>query len=244
MQQRLIPNAMEPRGALAQWMPVADELTFWNTTQNPHVARYLLSVTNGIPENKIRVVARDVGGGFGSKIPFYPWDALTAYAARATGRPVKWIETRRENYRGDGPRARRSDRGGAGRQERRHDHGAACEAGPTWAPTSPRPAPGVPTWLFALILPGCYAIANYACDVYGVFTNTTPTDAYRGAGRPEAAYLIERMVDLLAAKLGMDPVDVRRKNFIPADAFPYTNAGSLEYDSGNYEQTLDLALRN
>ncbi|HKB48857.1 MAG TPA: molybdopterin cofactor-binding domain-containing protein, partial [Ktedonobacterales bacterium] len=104
-------------------------------------------------------------------------------------------------------------------------------------------APGVPTWLFALIVPGCYTIQDYACDVYGVLTNTTPTDAYRGAGRPEAAYLMERMVDLLARKLGMDPVDVRRKNFIPADAFPYTNAGTLIYDSGNYQGTLDLALQ-
>ncbi len=243
VQQRLIPNAMEPRGALAQWMPGADELTLWNTTQNPHIARFLLSVTNGLPENKIRVIARDVGGGFGSKIPFYPWDALTAYAARATGRPVKWIETRRENYLATIH----------GRDEVIEVELAARRDGTitglrvkNWANMGAylsSVAPGVPTWLFALIVPGCYRIENYACDVYGVFTNTTPTDAYRGAGRPEAAFLIERMVDLLSRELGMDPADVRRKNFIPKDAFPYTNAGTLEYDSGDYEQTLDLALR-
>jgi carbon-monoxide dehydrogenase large subunit len=100
----------------------------------------------------------------------------------------------------------------------------------------------VPTWLFALIVPGCYQIKDYACDVYGVFTNTTPTDAYRGAGRPEAAFLIERMVDLLARELNMDPVEIRRKNFIPKDAFPYTTAGTLVYDSGDYDGTLDKAL--
>jgi carbon-monoxide dehydrogenase large subunit len=103
--------------------------------------------------------------------------------------------------------------------------------------------PGVPTWLFALIVPGCYTIQNYACDVYGVLTNTTQTDAYRGAGRPEAAFLIERMADLLALELHMDPVEIRRKNFIPASAFPYTSAGTLQYDSGDYDKTLDLALK-
>jgi carbon-monoxide dehydrogenase large subunit len=243
VQQRLIPNAMEPRGAIAQWMPGADELTFWNTTQNPHVVRYLLSVTNGLPENKIRVLARDVGGGFGSKIPFYPWDALTAFAARSLGRPVKWIETRRENFVATIH----------GRDEVIEVELAARRDGTitglrvkNWANMGAylsTAAPGVPTWLFALIVPGCYTIRNYACDVYGVFTNTTPTDAYRGAGRPEAAFLIERMVDLLARELGMDPADVRRKNFIPKDAFPYTTAGTLEYDSGDYQQTLDLALQ-
>ncbi len=242
-QQRLIPNAMEPRGAVAQWAPGMDELTLWNTTQNPHVARYLLSVTNGIPEHKVRVIARDVGGGFGSKIPFYPWDALTAFAARALGRPVKWIETRRENFVATIH----------GRDEVIEVELAARRDGTitglrvkNWANMGAylsTAAPGVPTWLFALIVPGCYDIKNYACDVYGVFTNTTPTDAYRGAGRPEAAFLIERMVDLLAHELGMDPAEVRRKNFIPKSAFPYTNVGTLEYDSGDYERTLDLALR-
>lgn len=242
VQQRLIPNAMETRGAVASWQPGADELTLYNTTQNPHIVRFLVSVTNNIPENKIRVLARDVGGGFGSKIPFYGGDALTIFASQVTGRPVKWIEDRRENYLAtihgrdqvtDVELAARRDGTMTGLRVKAYSNMGA------YLSTA---APGVPTWLFALIVPGCYTIQDYKCDVWGAFTNTTPTDAYRGAGRPEAAFLIERMTDLLAGELGMDPVDVRRKNFIPADAFPYTSGGTLTYDSGNYQMTLDKAL--
>ena len=242
VQQRLIPNAMETRGAVAHWQPGADELTLYNTTQNPHIARFLISVTNQIPENKIRVLSRDVGGGFGSKIPFYPGDALTIYASQVTGRPVKWIEDRRENFVAtihgrdqvtDVELAAKRDGTMTGLRVKAYSNMGA------YLSTA---APGVPTWLFALIVPGCYTIQDYKCDVWGAFTNTTPTDAYRGAGRPEAAYLIERITDLLAGELGMDPVDVRRKNFIPADAFPYTSGGTLAYDSGNYQGTLDKAL--
>ncbi len=233
---------METRGAVAHWQPGADELTLYNTTQNPHIARFLISVTNQIPENKIRVLSRDVGGGFGSKIPFYPGDALTIYASQVTGRPVKWIEDRRENFVAtihgrdqvtDVELAAKRDGTMTGLRVKAYSNMGA------YLSTA---APGVPTWLFALIVPGCYTIQDYKCDVWGAFTNTTPTDAYRGAGRPEAAYLIERITDLLAGELGMDPVDVRRKNFIPADAFPYTSGGTLAYDSGNYQGTLDKAL--
>ncbi|HEY7340183.1 MAG TPA: molybdopterin cofactor-binding domain-containing protein [Ktedonobacterales bacterium] len=243
VQQRLIPNAMETRGALASWQPGADELTLYNTTQNPHIVRFLCSVTNNIPENKIRVFARDVGGGFGSKIPFYGGDALTVFASQVTGRPVKWIEDRRENYLAtihgrdqvtDVELAAKRDGTMTGLRIKAYSNMGA------YLSTA---APGVPTWLFALIVPGCYTIQDYKCDVWGAFTNTTPTDAYRGAGRPEAAFLMERMTDLLAGELGMDPVDVRRKNFIPADAFPYTTGGTLTYDSGNYQGTLDKALQ-
>jgi aerobic carbon-monoxide dehydrogenase large subunit len=242
VQQRLIPNAMEPRGNVAQWDPGMQEMTLYSTSQNPHIARFLLSVTAGIPENKIRVISRDVGGGFGSKIPFYPADALTAFAARDIGRPVKWIETRSENYLVSIH----------GRDQVQEVEMSATRDGKitglrvkAWANMGAylsTAAPGVPTWLFALIVPGCYDIKNYACDVYGVFTNTTPTDAYRGAGRPEAAFLIERMVDLLAAELKMDPVEVRRRNFIPKEAFPFTTSTTLQYDSGDYEGTLQRAL--
>jgi carbon-monoxide dehydrogenase large subunit len=243
IQQRLIPNAMEPRSTIADWNPGAGELTVYNTTQNPHIARFLISVTQGIPENKIRVIARDVGGGFGSKIPFYPSDALTIFASRKLGRPVRWTEDRRENYvatiHGRDEiidvelGATRDGKMTGLRVVNYANMGAHLSTVGT----------GVPTWLFALIVPGCYTIQDYACDVYGAVTNTTPTDAYRGAGRPEAAYLIERMVDLLARELQMDPADLRRKNFIPASAFPYTSAGGLIYDSGDYEKTLDLALQ-
>jgi carbon-monoxide dehydrogenase large subunit len=242
VQQRLIPNAMEPRGAVASWNPYAEELTLYNTTQNPHIARFLISVTNNIPENKIRVIARDVGGGFGSKIPFYPGDALTVFASQVTGQPVKWIEDRSENYLATiHGRDQITDVELAARRDGTMT-GLRVNALSNMGAYLSTAAPGVPTWLFALIVPGCYTIPNYACDVYGYFTNTTPTDAYRGAGRPEAAFLMERMVDMLADELGMDPVEVRRKNFIPADAFPYTTAGTLTYDSGNYQGTLDKAL--
>jgi carbon-monoxide dehydrogenase large subunit len=243
IQQRLIPNAMETRGAVAQWSPGADELTVWNTSQNPHIARFVFSVVTGIPENKIRVIARDVGGGFGSKIDFYPGDILTIVAAQRTGHPVKWIEDRSENFvatihgRAQTHEAElAANRDGtitAVRVKSYANMGAYVTSGP---------GPGVPTWLFGLIIPGCYTIPNLAVDVFGVFTNTTPTSAYRGAGRPEAAFLIERMVDLLARELNIEPTHLRRKNFIPADAFPYTTAGTLVYDSGNYQATLDKAL--
>ncbi|HEU5349433.1 MAG TPA: xanthine dehydrogenase family protein molybdopterin-binding subunit, partial [Ktedonobacterales bacterium] len=242
VQQRLIPNAMETRGAVANWQPGADELTIYNTTQNPHIARFLISVTNNIPENKIRVFARDVGGGFGSKIPFYPGDTLTVFASQMTGRPVKWIEDRRENYVAtihgrdqvtDVEMAAKRDGTITGLRVKAYSNMGA------YLSTA---APGVATWLFALIVPGSYTIQDYKCDVYGALTNTTPTDAYRGAGRPEATYLIERMAYLLAKELGIDPVEMRRKNFIPADAFPYTSGGTLQYDSGNYQEALDKAL--
>ena len=243
VQQRLVPNAMEPRSAIADWNAGAGELTFYNTTQNPHIVRFQISVTQNIPENNIRVIARDVGGGFGSKIPYYPGDALTIFASRMLKRPVRWTEDRRENYQAtihgrdqiiDVELAAKRDGTMTGLKVTNYANMGAYLS---------MAAPGVPTWLFALIVPGCYAIQDYSCDVIGAMTNTTPTDAYRGAGRPEAAFLIERMADLLAYELSMDPVEVRRKNFIPASAFPYTSGGTLLYDSGNYDGTLDLALK-
>ena len=243
VQQRLVPNAMEPRSSIADWNEGAGELTFYNTTQNPHIVRFLISVTQNIPEQKVRVIARDVGGGFGSKIPFYAGDALTIFASRMLKRPVRWTEDRRENFVAtihgrdeiiDVELAANRDGKMTGLKVTNYANMGAFLS---------TAGPGVPTWLFALIVPGCYTIENYACDVYGALTNTTQTDAYRGAGRPEAAYLIERMVDLLALELHMDPVEVRRKNFIPASAFPYTSAGTLLYDSGDYDKTLDLALQ-
>jgi aerobic carbon-monoxide dehydrogenase large subunit len=242
VQQRLIPNAMEPRSAVASWNPGAEELILYNTTQNPHIVRFLTSVVCNIPENKIRVLARDVGGGFGSKIPFYGGEALAVFASRELGRPVKWTEDRRENYVATiHGRDQITDVELAAKRDGTMT-GLRVKALSNMGAYLSTAAPGVPTWLFALIVPGCYTIPNYACDVFGYFTNTTPTDAYRGAGRPEAAYLMDRMVDLLAGDIGMDPAEVRYKNFIPADAFPYTTAGTLTYDSGNYQGTLNKAL--
>ena len=240
--QRLIPNAMEPRAALAQYNPAMGELTLWVTSQNPHIARFLLSLDTPVPEHKIRVVAPEVGGGFGSKIPHYPEDSMVAFAAKMTGRPVKWTETRSENYLAtihgrdhvqDVQLAARKDGTILGlRAKVWANLGAYLSTAST----------GIPTILHGLMLSGVYTIDNIHEDVYGIFTHTTPIDAYRGAGRPEAIFLVERLVELLAAKLGMDPVEVRRKNLIPPFDNGHKVATGLTYDSGNYERVLDKAL--
>ena len=240
--QRLIPNAIETRSVVAQYNKGSGELTVWYTTQNPHIARFLMSVVTGIPEHKVRIVAPEVGGGFGSKIPFYADEAIAAFCARATGRPVKWTEDRRDNYLATTHgRDHITDLEVAARK----DGTITALRGQTWANMGAylsTAAPGIPTILHGLMLTGCYTIPNISYEVLGVFTNTAPVDAYRGAGRPEATYLIERMVDLVAAKLGVDPADIRWKNFIPPDKFPYTTAEGLSYDSGNYGHALDKAL--
>ncbi|HLZ08154.1 MAG TPA: xanthine dehydrogenase family protein molybdopterin-binding subunit, partial [Chloroflexota bacterium] len=241
--QRLIPNAMETRGSVGQFNAGTTELTMWVTTQNPHVTRLLLSGILGVPEHRLRVIAPEVGGGFGSKVQCYVEEALVGYLAMTLNRPVKWIEERSENYQGT---------------IHGRDHIADFELAATrdgkilgirgkcfanlgaYLSTA---APGVPTILHGLILPGCYAIAALDYEVLGVFTNTTPVDAYRGAGRPEATFAIERLVDILAAELHLDPVAVRRKNFIPSSAFPATVVTGLTYDSGDYNKTLDKALQ-
>jgi len=240
--QRLIPTAMEPRAVLAQYNPGAADLVVWSTTQNPHILRLLLSATTGIPEHRIRVIAPEVGGGFGSKIPHYPEEAVVAHLAQRLGRPVKWTETRRENYQAtthgrdhvtDLEVAFRDDGTVVGLRVRTLANLGA------YLSTA---APGVPTYLYGLMLSGAYKIPHISCEVVGVFTNTTPVDAYRGAGRPEACYVVERAMDLVARELGMDPVEVRRKNLIRKEEFPYTVATGLVYDSGDYERALHRVL--
>jgi carbon-monoxide dehydrogenase large subunit len=240
--RRLIPNAMEPRSALAQWNAAMGEITLWSTTQNPHIARFLLSGVSGVGEHKIRVIAPEVGGGFGSKIPFYPDEAIAVFCARALKRPVKWTETRSESYRVTIH----------GRDHLQQVEMAATRDGvitglraTVWANLGAylsTASTGIPTILHGLMLSGAYDIPNIREDVYGVFTNTAPVDAYRGAGRPEATFLVERLVDLLARELAMDPAEIRRKNFLA----PFTEgrpvATGVIYDSGNYEPALDKAL--
>ncbi|MGH7559388.1 MAG: xanthine dehydrogenase family protein molybdopterin-binding subunit [Gemmatimonadales bacterium] len=243
VQQRLLPTAMEPRAAVASWNAGTGQLTLWATSQNPHIHRFLCSVMLKLPEHKIRVISPDVGGGFGSKIPAYPDEALVAFASMALGRPVKWTEDRSENYKTTihgrdhveyvelcGTRDGRI----TGLRTRVY---AGLGA---YASTA---APGVPTILHGLMYSGAYTIPNIHGTVYGVYTTTTPVDAYRGAGRPEATYLIERLVDLFAREIGVDPAEVRRMNLIPKDKFPYTVATGITYDSGDYERALDTALR-
>ena len=243
VQQRLIPNAMEPRSALAQWVGVTGELTLWSTTQNPHIVRLLLSSVAGLPEHKIRVIAPEVGGGFGSKIAFYADEAITVFCAMKLGRPVKWTETRSENYQ-------------ATTHGRDHIEEVELAATTDGKITGIRgrvyagmgaylstAAPGIPTILHGLMYSGPYTIPAISCEVFGSFTNTTPVDAYRGAGRPEATFLLERLVDKLAAAVSVDPVEVRRRNLIPKFEDGYDVAIGLNYDSGDYRGTLDIALR-
>jgi aerobic carbon-monoxide dehydrogenase large subunit len=245
--QRLIPTPMEPRGVVAQYQPVTGEYTVWMTSQAPHVMRLLMTAfVFGIPETKMRVISPQIGGGFGAKIFLYPEYCLVTALSQKLGRPVKWMETRSENYVAT---------------THGRDHITEIEVGAnqdgaitalkvnTYANlggTLSTIAPGIPTTLYGRLLSGAYKFPNIYCHVTGVYTNTGMVDAYRGAGRPEATYVVERAVDLVANKLGLDPAEVRRKNFIQPDDFPYAPASNilngLEYDSGNYEKALDLAL--
>src|SRR5687768_3067479 len=242
--QRLIPVAIEPRAALAVFNAPTEELTLYLTSQNPHVHRLLMAAfVLGIPEHKFRVIAPDVGGGFGSKIFVYPEEVVTTWAARATGRPVKWTAERRESFMTD-----------AHGRDHVTDAEMAFDAdGRILALRAHTIAnlgaylslfgPSVPTYLYGTLLSGQYTIPTIFCDVRGVHTHTTPVDAYRGAGRPEACYVVERLVDLGARQLGMDPVEVRKRNFIPPDRFPYQTPVALTYDSGNYRPAMDRALQ-
>lgn len=242
VQQRLLPTAMEPRSALAQWSSGTEELTIWCTTQNPHIARFILSGMTGVPEHKVRVIAPEVGGGFGSKLPVYADEALAGWAAKKLNRPVKWTETRSENYIATIH----------GRDHVEYVEMAATQAGKVTAIRGKvfaglgaylsTAGPGIPTILHGLMYCGAYAIPNARADVYGVFTNTTPVDAYRGAGRPEATFLVERLMDKMAAALNIDPVELRRKNLIPKFENGYTIPLGLTYDSGDYEGALNKAL--
>ena len=242
IQQRLIPNAIEPRSAAASYVSSMGELTLWNTTQNPHIVRFVTCLVTELPEHKIRVIAPEVGGGFGSKIAVYPWDMITVFCSMKLGRPVKWTETRSENYQATTH----------GRDHVEHVELAATRDGRITGVRSvvyagmgaylSTAGPGIPTILHGLMYCGPYEIPNVKADVYGCFTNTTPVEAYRGAGRPEATFLLERMVNLLADELGLDPVEVRRRNLIPRFEDGHDIALGLTYDSGDYPKALDMAL--
>jgi aerobic carbon-monoxide dehydrogenase large subunit len=238
-QQRLIPSPMEPRGVLAQPTPATGEITLFSSTQIPHIARVTLALATGVPESKLRVVAPDVGGGFGSKLQVYPEEALAIALAKRLGLPVKWIEERSENAVATHH----------GRDMIQEISLAATAEGKVTAVRVRLTAsmgaylmiitPGTPL-LGAWVYGGAYDIKGYDFECTGVFTNQTPTDAYRGAGRPEATYAIERAMDALARKLELDPVELRRRNFITE--FPATIASGLTIDSGDYVAALDRAL--
>ena len=240
--QRLIPNPMEPRGVVADFNPGTNQLTLWTSTQIPHLVRLLLALVTGHPEHQIRVIAPDVGGGFGCKLYLYAEEVIASALAKRLGRPVKWIEGRQENYL-----ATTHGRDHVAEVEIVGDSegnitGLRTDVYANMGAYLSTFAPAIPTYLFGLMLSGPYTIDNVQCKVTGVYTTTTPVDAYRGAGRPEATYLVERMVDRYAAEIEMDPVEVRRKNLIPPFEDGHEVATTVVYDSGNYEVALDRAL--
>ncbi|MCL2427751.1 MAG: xanthine dehydrogenase family protein molybdopterin-binding subunit [Alphaproteobacteria bacterium] len=241
---RLIPNAMEPRAAVGDFDPSSGEYTLYTTSQNPHVIRLLMGAfVLHIPEHQLRVVAPDVGGGFGSKIYHYAEEAIVTWAAGTIKRPVKWTAERNESFLSD---AHGRDHVSTAEMALDKDgHFLAlrvrtlCNMG-AYLSTF---APSVPTYLYATLLAGVYKTPAIYCEVKALFTNTVPVDAYRGAGRPEATFLLERLVDLCARETGLGRVELRRRNFIPPDAFPYQTPVALQYDSGDYVATLEAALR-
>jgi aerobic carbon-monoxide dehydrogenase large subunit len=241
--QRLIPVAIEPRASLATYVRATDELTLWVTSQNPHVHRLIMGAfVLGIPEHKFRVISPDVGGGFGSKIFIYPEEVAVAWLARTLERPVKWTAERRESFMTDSHGRDHITDAEMALDADGRIVGLRVHTIANLGAHLTLFAPAVPTYLYGTLLSGQYRIPTIHADVTAVFTHTTPVDAYRGAGRPEACYLIERLVDLSARQLGMDPAELRRRNFIPPDQFPYLTPVALQYDSGNYEPALDRAL--
>jgi len=239
VQQRLIPAFMEPRATVVQ--PSGDNYTMWSSTQVPHILRLMLAMVTGTPEHKLRVIAPDVGGGFGGKLQVTPEEVITLLVAKRLGKPVKWTETRSESLMSAHHGRDQiqyidiaSDREGNVKGLKVHilsDMGAYLRL----------VTPGVPI-LGAFMYPAIYKFPAYRFDCQGVFTNKTPTDAYRGAGRPEATFAIERIMDELAVELDMDPLELRRKNWIKAEEFPFTTIAGLEYDSGDYDAATQQAL--
>lgn len=241
VQQRLIPAAMEPRGVVVVPSPAGGEYTIYSATQIPHILKVMLGITLGLPEQKLRVIAPSVGGAFGSKLDVYPEEALCLALAKRLKRPVRWTEQRSENaqatIQGRGMiqdielAADADGRISAVRVNLLADMGAYLQL----------VTPGIPL-LGAFLYHGCYDIPAYSFTCTSVFTTKTPTDAYRGAGRPEATYAIERAIDELAVKVGVDAAEIRRRNYIQTDAFPYSSAPGLVFDSGDYTPALEKAL--
>jgi carbon-monoxide dehydrogenase large subunit len=238
---RLVPNAMEPRAAIGEYDAGTQSYTLWNTTQNPHVARLVISAFVQIaPEHKLRVIAPDVGGGFGSKIFIYPEEVVCLWASRKVGRPVKWVADRAEAFLAD-----------AHGRDHVTDAEMAFDADGKITALKVKTianlgaymstfSSSVPTYLYATLLSGQYEIPHIYCEVDAVYTNTVPVDAYRGAGRPEATFVVERLVEVGARELGLDPAELRRKNFIKS--FPHQTPVIMTYDAGDYNASLKKAL--
>ncbi len=237
-QQRLIPSAMEPRAVVCA--PVGDEFTLWSATQVPHVLRVMAATVTGIPEHKLRIVAPDVGGGFGSKLQVTAEEILALLLARRLSRPVKWCESRSEGFMTTHHGRDQIQQLEIAADSDGRLRGLRVDLLADMGAYMMLVTPGVPV-LGALMFPGIYKMDAYSFSCTGVFTTKMPTDAYRGAGRPEATFGIERMMDELAAELGMDPMELRRRNWISHQEFPYDTIAGLTYDSGNYEAATDEA---
>jgi carbon-monoxide dehydrogenase large subunit len=241
---RLIPNAMEPRAAVGDFDTSNGDFTLYTTSQNPHVIRLLMGAfVLHIPENKLRVVAPDVGGGFGSKIYHYAEEAIVTWAAGKLRKPVKWTAERNESFVSDAHGRDHVSTAEMAVDKDGHFLALRVHTLANMGAYLSTFAPCVPTYLYATLLAGVYKTPVIYAEVKAIFTNTVPVDAYRGAGRPEATFLLERLVDAVAHDTGIDRVDLRRRNFIPNDAFPYQTPVALQYDSGNYTATLDGALK-
>jgi aerobic carbon-monoxide dehydrogenase large subunit len=238
---RLVPNAIEPRVAIGEYDQGAESFTLWNTTQNPHVARLVIAAFVGMaPEHKLRVIAPDVGGGFGSKIFIYPEEVVALWASKRVGRPVKWVCDRSEAFLADAH----------GRDHITHAEmafdadgritGLKVKTIANLGAYMSTFSSSIPTYLYATLLSGQYDIPAIYCEVDAVYTNTVPVDAYRGAGRPEATFVVERLVEVGAREMALDPVELRRKNFIRS--FPHQTPVIMNYDAGDYAGALRKAL--
>ena len=239
---RLVPNPMEPRAALAHYEEADEHYTLWTTSQNPHVARLVLSAFYNIaPEHKLRVIAPDVGGGFGSKIYIYPEEMVCLWASKKTGVPVKWTSDRTEAFLTDAHGRDHHSEAEVALDADNKIIGLRVKTVANLGAYMSLFSSSVPTYLYATLLSGQYDIPAIHCNVKTVYTNTTPVDAYRGAGRPEATYLLERLMETTAREIGMDPAEFRRKNFIRS--FPHQTPVIMCYDAGDYDASLDAALK-
>ncbi|MGE0311635.1 MAG: xanthine dehydrogenase family protein molybdopterin-binding subunit [Lautropia sp.] len=238
---RLIPNAMEPRAANASWSRHDDSYTLYVANQNPHVERLLMcAFVLGLPESKVRVIAPDVGGGFGSKIFLYPEETALVWASKKVGRPIKWTAERGESFLTDAHGRDHVTTAELAMDERGEFLGMRVKTTANMGAYLSTFASSVPTILYATLLAGQYRTPAIYAEVKAVFTNTAPVDAYRGAGRPEATYVVERLVEQAAREMKIDPAEIRRRNFITA--FPYATPVGLTYDIGDYAATLNKAI--
>ncbi|MFI5003166.1 MAG: xanthine dehydrogenase family protein molybdopterin-binding subunit, partial [Reyranellales bacterium] len=241
---RLVPNAMEPRAAIGDFDRATGEHTLYTTSQNPHVIRLLMGAfVLHIAEAKLRVVAPDVGGGFGSKIYHYAEEAIVTWAAAKLKKPIKWTADRVESFMSDAHGRDHATHVELGLDAQNKFVALKVATIANMGAYLSTFATCIPTYLYGTLLAGTYTTPAIYVETKAVFTNTVPVDAYRGAGRPEATFLLERIVDLAADELGVDPAELRRKNFIPTDAYPYQTPVALQYDSGDYFSTLDLATK-